>query len=330
MTLKFNNLTDVISKPIEVTLPPPQHVIVIGCGGTGAHLIPDLARAIAFSRTTPSLTLIDGDIVEERNIRRQNFIAKDKGKNKAEVLSKRYGQAFDLEISYLDKFIENKTQLLDIIDSLAIKHQTERGCLLEQLLIISCVDRNSVRMVIQEAFYEGMKRENRLSICPRVWWIDSGNEDTFGQVILTGALFSVLHGCDQDIIESSISQIMGAERQMQNGYPFGRHGFRWLPQLDEIFPEIKKDTSKAKPTISCAERTEVDPQNLLINRMAAAVVLEYAYKFLYGMKINSFMSTFDSISGETHKRLLTIRNIKDIYLKAYPDNKKVQEFCKID
>jgi hypothetical protein len=81
---------------------------------------------------------------------------------------------------------------------------------------------------------------------------------------------------------------------------------------------------KARPEISCAERAEEDPQNLLINRMAATAILEYVYKFFYQRSIDSFISEFNSKTGEIHKKYITRKNIKDTYIKAYPNHPKVK------
>ena len=68
----------------------PVKIIVLGAGGTGGYLIPHLYR-IAFANGNRSYRIIicDGDIVERKNLIRQNFIEQDIGRNKASVLAKR-------------------------------------------------------------------------------------------------------------------------------------------------------------------------------------------------------------------------------------------------
>ncbi|MDE0708094.1 MAG: ThiF family adenylyltransferase [Candidatus Poseidoniales archaeon] len=66
-------------------------VLIIGVGGIGGLLTDIVSRAVAFSDLTKqngmiSLTLMDGDIVEERNLPHQRFAAADVGKPKVEAL----------------------------------------------------------------------------------------------------------------------------------------------------------------------------------------------------------------------------------------------------
>ena len=81
-TLYHNLPTDVLN----------LNFVVVGAGGTGGYLIPQLVRQISLrnqehTRRTGLLhtvTLYDADVVEEKNLQRQNFIIQDIGKNKAE------------------------------------------------------------------------------------------------------------------------------------------------------------------------------------------------------------------------------------------------------
>ena len=52
-------------------------IVVIGCGGTGSYIIGTLAR----QDYTPFL--IDGDVVEEMNLKRQEFFENDINKYKS-------------------------------------------------------------------------------------------------------------------------------------------------------------------------------------------------------------------------------------------------------
>jgi hypothetical protein len=60
---------------------------LIGCGGGGSHLLPDLVRLVP----SDEIVVIDGDTLEEKNLDRQLFDSKDVGRNKAEALADRYG-----------------------------------------------------------------------------------------------------------------------------------------------------------------------------------------------------------------------------------------------
>lgn len=53
----------------------PVKVIVIGAGGTGGYVIPHLYR-IGYASGRPMRVIVcDGDVVEEKNLIRQNFVS---------------------------------------------------------------------------------------------------------------------------------------------------------------------------------------------------------------------------------------------------------------
>jgi ThiF family len=65
-------------------------IYIIGCGGVGSWLTPSLTLL-----TSPEqITLIDADILEEKNLDRQLFKPEDIGKSKVEALAERYGCHF--------------------------------------------------------------------------------------------------------------------------------------------------------------------------------------------------------------------------------------------
>ena len=71
----------------------PIHIVMIGCGGTGGHIAPHLYRLLYSVFRPSTVILCDGDLVEKKNLVRQNFVSCDLGRNKAEVLAERYSAA---------------------------------------------------------------------------------------------------------------------------------------------------------------------------------------------------------------------------------------------
>lgn len=140
------------------------HVIVVGCGGTGGYLVPNLARLVANSTTfNAQITLLDGDNVEQKNLKRQNFIATDLNKNKARVLAERYSAALGISIAYHASYVKSPALLEEL--SASTQH---RGS-----IVVGCVDNHRTRQVIAEWFYSKIGR----------FWIDAGNEELTGQVV---------------------------------------------------------------------------------------------------------------------------------------------------
>src|SRR5690242_10762440 len=65
-------------------------IYIIGCGGVGSAIVPSLCLL----KSPKEVTLVDGDIIEEKNLNRQMFDQKDIGANKAKALAERYGCDF--------------------------------------------------------------------------------------------------------------------------------------------------------------------------------------------------------------------------------------------
>ncbi|MBV9357889.1 MAG: ThiF family adenylyltransferase [Chloroflexi bacterium] len=75
-------------------------VTLVGLGGTGAFLAEDLARlfSVHFGWKV-RLHLVDHDVVEEHNVRRQAFVRRDQGRHKAQVVAERLVRQFPIEVS---------------------------------------------------------------------------------------------------------------------------------------------------------------------------------------------------------------------------------------
>lgn len=140
-------------------------VVQIGCGGTGSLLVPHVARAIAsIEERKIEYILIDGDKVEDKNIKRQNFIANDIGQFKSDVLAKRYSLALGVNIGSMPEYITRSNKI------------PSTGC---YSILVGCVDNNKTRKLIHDKF---------LSEC--FVWVDSGNELLGGQVFISGIIYN--------------------------------------------------------------------------------------------------------------------------------------------
>lgn len=74
---------------------PFDRVVAIGLGGIWCRLAPNLAELSLFTDGAPrSMTLIDGDTVEERNIARQGFARNDVGRKKADIWADRMSRRY--------------------------------------------------------------------------------------------------------------------------------------------------------------------------------------------------------------------------------------------
>lgn len=154
---------------MKLAIDRPVQILIIGAGGTGGYVIPHLYR-IAYASGRPCRVIIaDGDIVEKKNLIRQNFAECDIGENKAQVMAERYSEVFGIETEYIPDFIENEQQLYELLHI----HHNERGSLKPISILIGAVDNNRSRIMCNNVFKK----------LDDIIYIDSGNGEFTGQVI---------------------------------------------------------------------------------------------------------------------------------------------------
>lgn len=148
------------------------HFIVLGVGGTGSELVPKLCRQLSLLRYDDSveqrhaITICDADVVEDKNLIRQNFFAQDLGKNKAEIMALKCSTMFDMTVNAVPRYVETEEELLKLVYLYPDKVP----------FIVGCVDNTATRKLVHEVISKGT--------IPLVFYIDSGNEEYAGQVAL--------------------------------------------------------------------------------------------------------------------------------------------------
>lgn len=93
----------------------PVKIVMLGAGGTGGYVAPYVFRLLHILNRPARFVVCDGDIVEPKNLDRQNFVHADLGENKARVLAERYAAVLGLETEYVPNFIENLSDLMELI-----------------------------------------------------------------------------------------------------------------------------------------------------------------------------------------------------------------------
>lgn len=152
----------------------PVKIVMIGAGGTGGHIAPHLYRLLYALERPVKFIICDGDIVEEKNLVRQNFTEADLGSNKARVVAERYSGVFGLETSYVPDFIESAEKLEELIKPNVWRvGEYSRETVTELVILIGAVDNNRSRQLCHEVF---LKAEDLV-------YIDSGNGEYTGQVV---------------------------------------------------------------------------------------------------------------------------------------------------
>jgi len=157
---------------MKFSLIRPVKVVMLGAGGTGGHIAPHLYRLLYALDRPVRFIICDGDIVEEKNLVRQNFTLADLGENKAKVLAERYSSVFGLEAEYIPSFVETEEQLRRL---LAPDHwRIATGSIEEELvLLLGAVDNNKSRQLCHRVFHQAKE----------LVYIDSGNGEYTGQVV---------------------------------------------------------------------------------------------------------------------------------------------------
>ena len=160
----------------------PVKIVLVGTGGTGGYIVPQLYRLLYALDRPIRVILCDGDLVEEKNLGRQNFIEADLGKNKAMVLAERYSNAFGIETSYIPQYVEDEEMLEELLEPLQYPQnryvtnqngEAVRKVISEIVILIGAVDNNRSRQVFHSVFQRAKE----------LIYIDSGNSKASGQVI---------------------------------------------------------------------------------------------------------------------------------------------------
>lgn len=149
----------------------PVKILLLGAGGTGGYVAPHLYRLMHTLNRTVRINIVDGDLVEAKNLVRQNFCAADLGENKAKVLATRYSEAFGMETLYHPAFLEKDEDLYRMVQPGDIWLDGKR--VPELSILIGCVDNNKSRQMCHRVF----ERSSHLV------YIDSGNDEFSGQVV---------------------------------------------------------------------------------------------------------------------------------------------------
>ncbi len=153
----------------------PVKIVMLGAGGTGGHIAPHLYRLLYALNRPVRFIICDGDVVEVKNLVRQNFIPADLGENKARVLAERYSTVFGMETEYVPAFIESEERLKELITPRVVRSNYYPFTVIEkeQVILIGAVDNNSSRQMCNKVFYE----------TEELIYIDSGNSEHTGQVV---------------------------------------------------------------------------------------------------------------------------------------------------
>lgn len=162
-------------------------IILIGCGGTGGCFFSRLVRFLADTSipdTKISTRIMDGDIVEYKNIGRQPFLENDIGKNKAVALASAAEESFNILIKSYPKYLSQDTcKILDpLFDAWSYNNIQ---------FIIGAVDNHACRRLLHQYFSECKYSLNTL------FYIDSANEFSCGEIVIAKRSKNIIFAPDR-------------------------------------------------------------------------------------------------------------------------------------
>lgn len=251
------------------------HFILVGAGGTGAYVaqhVGKIMHSIYYIQNKGAhLTIVDPDIVEERNIGRQLFCNAEVGQPKAEALARRYGQAWGLNAtSFVGRFDEGLVIGRDLT------------------ILIGCVDNAEARLALAQTL-EHNPISNSLDNPPAMWWIDCGNLNETGRVLLGTA--------------NSSEQLRGAcpEKNVAIALPGPAMQY---PDLLTARPE-EMDFSG----MSCAQLAEANLQSLNINAAIAVEAADMITRLILTKNLRRFACEVNLASGSVRSTYSTPEEI---------------------
>ncbi len=220
---------------------------LIGCGGTGTHVLSNLAMInyslIKLDRQPLFVRVWDPDIVSEHNIGRQSFSPADEGMPKAEVLVTRFNRFYGFN-------------WLSINDYFRLGGEMDRQDMGANFMI-SCVDsvtsRKEIAHAIRGDFNIKSSRDGYYDM--PYYWMDIGNSTSSGQIIL-----------------GTLSKIKQPDKSCINS----------LPSFIDEFPNAKDN--KKEPSCSMAEA--LAGQDLFVNKLLATYATHMLWELLTTFRID--------------------------------------------
>jgi len=206
-----------------------------GVGGNGAQMAACLARLDIAIRALGHphglfVHAFDADVVTESNVGRQLYSPSDIGTPKAIVTVTRLNHFYGLDWEASACRIEDHW------------NRSQRSGSGDGDILISCVDSRAARRTIHEHLFAGSR------YC---YWLDLGNRESEGQVVLGTPITKPGHSTEQN-----------GER---------------LPCVTELYPDLLNPKTDDEDITSCSVRLSLASQGLFVND----IVVRHAAQLLY-------------------------------------------------
>lgn len=249
-----------LSMPLKEKL----NIHVIGAGGTGGYCVEFLTRLLAGG--AHKIHVYDGDMVEIKNLKRQNFTKDDVDLNKAEVLCKRLSD----QVMDAPELIPHPGYLTDGASLFAeILLSLEKD---ESLIIVQAVDNVATRKLVNDVIMHNLTENHILTVA-----LDSGNDDQGGQVVLYA--------------NGGVRNTEPLTKKSQLGL---------LPTMLEVFPELNEvDDNNPGIVMDCAQNAEAQPQAMMANVRNGEVLAQVIIRLKETGKAPGNLWRSDILTGNT-------------------------------
>lgn len=246
------------------------HIFLVGTGGTGGFALESITRLLAGADTPIAIDIYDGDTVEAKNLKRQNFTVDDLDKPKAQALADRLSNIVlsPPRINVHNEYITDANEFLSDVVSVLEPDETA--------VFISALDNIESRRLFNEVI--GFFSDISLDAIA----IDSGNSDIGGQVVLY----------------SNNTVRIEHFPNTEDDYDAK------LPSMLELYPEIDviQDDNDRNPAFvtNCAEEAESKPQAMLANKRNADIIALIVGKLYANQAFSGNVWTSSIVDGTTN------------------------------
>lgn len=221
------------------------HLYVFGAGGTGGFALEFLTRMFASFKKRVTIDLYDGDTVENKNLKRQNFTMADLDKAKTTALIGRLNQL----VAKPPVLKDHPVYVTDADELEAeILMNTEED---ETAIVVMAVDNIATRRLLNTVI-------SHLADSLPVIALDSGNDNQGGQVVVYA---------NQPV---KLTTLLGQTQTVK------------LPTMLQLYPEIDviKDARDENPGLVsyCAEESDAKPQAMMSNVRNGELLASLVYQ----------------------------------------------------
>ena len=220
---------------------------------------------------TVRVTFIDDDVVTRANVPRQRFCEAEIGAPKAAALALRYNAAWGLDIS----------AIIARFNPAMVTNTNGYGTL---TLLVGCVDNSEARASIAQVL-----QQNHNAPFPRSWWLDAGNFEDAGQVIL---------GCEA---REAHLRDMFTSPGICNRLPSPA-----LIQPDLLVPQPEE---RRAHDLSCAQMAAANAQSLVINQAMAMIMTQYLVALLLTGALRHFATYVNLPAGSMRSLYVTPQSV---------------------